>query len=203
LSVLARRGSGSAARSVFGGYVEWRKGVKEDGSDSDAIQLLPPDAWPLAVVVAVTAEGPKATPSRDAMHHVSDTSPLFEGWLATQEEDLGAMRRAIAERDMGALGRIAEENCLRMHATCLSARPPVFYWTPPTIAAMAAVRSLRKRGTEAYFTIDAGPQVKVVCKPADGADVAEALMRTPGVLRVIRSGLGPGVEMIDGEAPWR
>lgn len=202
LSALARQGSGSAARSVFGGLVEWHRGDAGDGSDSVATQILREDEWPLALLVAITSEGMKRHPSRDAMRHVAATSPLYPGWLAAQEDDLRAMRAAIAARDLAAIGRIAEENCLRMHATGFAARPPVVFWTPATLAAMDAVQALRDGGVGAWFTIDAGPQVKVLCQPGDADVVAERLRAVPGVLRVLRSGSGPGVAMQRGEAPW-
>ncbi|MBY0278445.1 diphosphomevalonate decarboxylase [Candidatus Binatia bacterium] len=203
LSALARRGSGSAARSVYGGLVEWHRGEAADGSDSVAKQILPEDQWPLALMVAITSEGMKRHPSRDAMRHVAATSPLYPGWLAAQDDDLRAMRAAIAARDLPEIGRIAEENCLRMHATGFAARPPVVFWTPATMAAMDAVHALRDEGIGAWFTIDAGPQVKVLCRPDDADTVAARLRAVPGVLRVLRSGSGPGVAMQRGEAPWR
>lgn len=202
LSALARQGSGSASRSVYGGLVEWHRGAAADGSDSVATQLLAEHEWPLALLVAITSEGMKKHPSRDAMRHVAATSPLYAGWLEAQDEDLRAMRAAIAARDLPEVGRIAEENCLRMHATGFAARPPVVFWSPATMAAMDAVQALRDGGIGAWFTIDAGPQVKVLCRPEDADTVAERMRTVPGVLRVLRSGTGPGVTMQRGEAPW-
>ena len=196
LSIFARRGSGSAARSVHGGFAEWFRGEREDGSDSYAIQLLPETDWPLAMAVAVTSDERKAISSRDAMRHVRATSALYPAWIETQEEDLVAARRAIDARDLAALGRIAEENCLRMHATCLGARPPVLFWGPATIAAMVAVRELRDQGYEAFFTIDAGPQVKVLCRARDLSHVAARMAVVPGVLRVLEATPGPGVRLL-------
>jgi diphosphomevalonate decarboxylase len=203
LSALARLGSGSAARSVFGGLVEWQRGEAGDGSDSTARQILPETSWDLSLLVAITSEQMKRHASRDAMRHVGQTSPLFAGWVAAQDEDLVAMRRAIAARDLAEVGRIAEENCLRMHATGFAARPPVIFWSPATLSVMDTVRALREDGTPAWFTIDAGPQVKVLCLPRDAAVVTERLGGVPGVLRVLRSRPGRGVEMLSGEAPWR
>lgn len=203
LSAFARQGSGSAARSVYGGLVEWFRGDAVDGSDSIAEQIAPETACDLALLAAITSEGMKRNPSRDAMRHVAETSPLYGGWLEAQDDDLVAMRRAIAADDLAEIGRIAEENCLRMHATGFAARPPVVFWTPATMAVMDEVRRLRDEGTLAFFTIDAGPQVKVLCRPRDADRVAAALERVPGVLRVLRSGPGPGVAMEQGEAPWR
>ncbi|MDG2305597.1 MAG: diphosphomevalonate decarboxylase [Candidatus Binatia bacterium] len=203
LSRLARVGSGSAARSVYGGWVEWHHGKRTDGEDSGATQLLEQKEWPVAMVVAVVNEGPKEIPSRDAMRHVARSSPLYPAWIEAQGADLAAMRTAIAARDFTAVGTIAEENCLRMHAITFAARPPVVYWSPVTMAAMEAVCALRKSGCEAYFTIDAGPQVKVLCAPGDVETVAEAMGQVPGVIRVLRSALGGGVEVLEGPTPWK
>jgi diphosphomevalonate decarboxylase len=202
LSALARLGSGSAARSVFGGFVEWRRGERSDGADSIAVQIQDESVWNLAMAVAVTSEEKKAVASRDAMEHVVATSPLFAGWVDAQEADLAAMREAIAARDLARVGAIAEENCLRMHATAIAARPPVIYWSPATLAAIWAVREMRREGLEAYFTIDAGPQVKALCRAADLPRVAERLASVPGVRRVLQARPGPGVRMVEGRAPW-
>lgn len=203
LSRLARVGSGSAARSVYGGWVEWHRGHRVDGEDSQASQLLPAEGWPLAMVVAIVNEGPKDIPSRDAMRHVAETSPLYPAWVDAQEEDLAAMREAAARRDLEAVGTIAEENCLRMHAVTLAARPPVVYWSPVTMAAMNAVRRLRKDGCRAYFTIDAGPQVKVLCEADSVERVAAAMEEVDGVIRTLRARIGHGVEVLEGPTPWK
>lgn len=202
LSALARVGSGSAARSVYGGWVEWHHGERADGSDSIATPILDEDAWPVSMVVAIVDEGPKEVPSRDAMRHVAETSPLYAGWIASQPPDLAAMRAAIAARDLDAVGAIAEENCLRMHAITFAARPPIVYWSPVTLAAMEAVRGLRRAGCAAYFTIDAGPQVKVLCRPDDAERVEETMRGVPGVVRTLSSSLGPGVRVLEGARPW-
>ncbi len=203
LSRLARVGSGSAARSIYGGWVEWHRGERDDGEDSGATQLLGEDTWPLAMVVAIVHDGPKEVPSRDAMRHVARTSALYAAWIEAQPDDLAAMRTAIAARDLTAVGTIAEENCLRMHAITFAARPPVLYWAPATLAAMEAVRGLRTRGCEAYFTIDAGPQVKVLCSPQNVDTVAETMAAVPGVVRTLRSTLGGGAEVLEGPTPWK
>jgi diphosphomevalonate decarboxylase len=203
LSALARRGSGSAARSVFGGFVEWHRGARDDGCDSIAEPLLPESGWDLAMAIAIVDEAKKPLASRDAMQHVADTSPLYGGWLAAQDADLRDARHAIAARDLDRLGTISEENCLRMHATAFAARPPILYWAPATIAVISEVRALRGRGIAAYFTIDAGPQVKVLCEVGALAAVADAVSQVPGVRRVLRSTPGSGVEIVEGEVPWR
>lgn len=196
LSILARQGSGSAARSMLGGYVEWHRGERADGLDSFAEQLLPEDAWPLAVLVAVTSEACKAVGSTEGMERTRLSSPFWSAWVEGAPVVLAAMRDAVSARDLGRVGELAEQSCLAMHAVAMAARPGLVYWNAATVAAMHAVRELRRGGVEAYFTIDAGPQVKVLAAPGDASRVRDALRAVPGVERVIESGLGSGARLV-------
>ena len=195
LSVLARRGSGSAARSIFGGFVEMHAGRAPDGSDSFAEPLLEADAWPLEVAIAVTATGEKDIGSRSGMTSSADSSPYYSAWVETQGADLAAARAAVADRDFTALAAVAEHNCLKMHAVALANDPPLLYWNAATVDCLHAIRRLRATGVPVFFTIDAGPQVKAICLPGARARVEAALRERPGVLDVLRSGLGPGAEL--------
>jgi diphosphomevalonate decarboxylase len=196
LSVLARRGSGSAARSIFGGFVELAAGERRDGSDACAKPLLPAAAWDVRLVVAIAAEGPKAVGSSDAMELTAKTSPYYAGWLQAVPQDLAAARAAVLAQDLVGLGRVAERNAMRMHACAMAADPPVLYWNAATLAAMETVRRLRAAGTVGFFTIDAGPHVKVLCAARDAAVVEPALAATPGVLRTLVLAPGPGAEVL-------
>lgn len=195
LANLAGRASGSAARSLFGGFVELE-------NEADAVrvdEILAPAEWPLDVVVAITSEGKKAVGSGEAMEISRRTSPFYAQWIAEQEADLDTARDAIGRRDVAALGAIAEHNCLKMHSVMWTSRPPLVYWTSATIACMETVRRLRADGVPVFFTIDAGPQVKAVCDPSARADVERALADTPGVLRTLVTPLGEGARLLDDE----
>lgn len=197
LSVLARRGSGSAARSIFGGFAEMAAGVRADGTDAHAAQLAPPAHWDVRMVIAVVGGGkPKAVSSRSGMDHTAATSPLYPGWLATVDGDLAAARAAVAARDLAALGTIAEASALAMHASALAARPGVIYLRGATLDAVHAVRELRAAGVGAWATIDAGPHVKVLCAPGDAARVADTLRAIPGVTAILTSGPGDGARLV-------
>ena len=196
LSALARQGSGSAARSIFGGFVEMAPGERSDGSDACARALLPADAWDVRLVVAITAEGPKAIGSSESMELTAKTSPYYPGWLQAVPQDLAAARAAVRAQDLTGLGRVAERNAMRMHACALAADPPILYWNAATLAAMETVRRLRASGSEAFFTIDAGPHVKVLCAAANAPRVAAALAATPGVVRLLTLAPGPGARIV-------
>lgn len=210
LSELARLGSGSAARSIFGGFVEMARGERADGRDAVAAPVGAGDgdrsgaplspAWDVRLVVGITAAGEKAEGSTSAMDRTARTSPFYPAWVASVPGDLVEARAAIAARDLPRLGAVAERSALRMHATALAAEPAILYWNAATVAAIHAVRGLRARGVAAYFTIDAGPHVKVLCAAADAATVGAALADVPGVLRTITASPGPGARVVDADA---
>jgi diphosphomevalonate decarboxylase len=194
-SIVARQGSGSAARSIFGGFVEMRAGTDPDGMDSFAEPLLDAAEWPLEVVIAVTATGEKEIGSRSGMTRSAASSPYYAAWVSGQPPDLAAARAAIHTRDFAALGDVAEHNCMKMHAAALAARPPLVYWNGATVECLHAVRRLRAGGVPVFFTIDAGPQLKAVCAPGARGRVEETLRTVPGVLELMTSSLGPGAEL--------
>ena len=209
LSVLARRGSASAARSIFGGYVELHAGSAGgnrpgaaggnqpgDGTDSFAEPLLDAADWPLAVVVAITDPGRKAVSSTEGMQATSTSSPFYAAWVDSAPAALDRMRAAILARDLETVGELAEHSCLALHSLMFTTRPALIYWNAATVAAIHAVRELRAGGLPVYFTIDAGPQVKALCRPEDAAAVALALAEVPGVRETRQSALGPAAQVI-------
>lgn len=196
LSILARRGSGSAARSVFGGFVEMHRGTHPGGLDAFAEPLAAADHWPLSVVIAITARGPKDIGSTAGMQRSAATSPFYDQWVSTSDADLAAGRAAIAARDFAALAEVAEHSCLKMHAMAAASRPALVYFNGATMDCLNLVRELRSAGTPVFFTIDAGPQVKAVCLPEATAAVGAALGAVAGVKQVLTTGLGEGVELL-------
>ncbi len=191
LARSAGRASGSAARSLYPGIVELR--VSADAIDLES--LAAPRDWPLVVTVAVTATTPKKIASGPAMNLSRQTSPFYAAWLERQEEDLAVARAAVAERDLPALAAVTEHNCLKMHSVMWSSRPSLVYWNAATLSCLETVRQLQADGVPAFFTIDAGPQVKVVSLPEAADDVADAMRATQGVLEVLQSQLGVGARL--------
>lgn len=193
LSALARRGSGSACRSIFGGLVEWLPGT--DDATSYA-QPLPDSGVQLALVVAVLNAGRKKIGSREAMRRTVATAPSFPAWVETVPRELAEMKEAIAAADVPRIGAIAERNALRMHATMMAADPPVRYFSPYNVRALDLVEELREEGCGAWATMDAGPNVKVLCSPADAPQVAQRFRECFPRIDVLVSEAGPGARLV-------
>jgi len=193
LSRLTRQGSGSACRSIYGGFVEWQKGEKDDGSDSFAVQITDSDYWDVRVAAVVLNATMKKVSSREGMKRTVDTSVFFSSWVDSIADDLHEIKQGIQKKDFEHVGEIAEANCLKMHATTLGAKPPFTYWHDSTMAVMQAVQQMRENGIPAYFTIDAGPNVKVLYLPEHEDILKETMLNVPGVSDVILSRTGEGI----------
>jgi len=191
LSALARFGSASAARSVFGGFV-----VLPAGADH-AEQLMPPDAWPdLRVVVGLVTTSAKPIGSREAMERVRLTSPVYGRWVQESREMFQTAVGAVRARDLDRLGAVMLRSYQCMFETMASAVPPIHYGLPDTDRLLQAVKELRGRGVSAWETMDAGPQVKVLCTKSDvGRVVASLQDACPKALRPIVSAVGLGVHL--------
>jgi diphosphomevalonate decarboxylase len=199
LSVLARLGSGSAARSLHGGFVRMRRGQRADGTDAFAAPLDDVPAWPeLRCVIAVTTEAQKDTPSTDGMNHTQATSPYYDAWIDTVEPAIERAIEAIGARDLAALGRVAEASALQMHASAIAADPGVLYFNGTTVDVIHAVRAARRDGLAAFFTIDAGPHVKVFTTEQGVADVVATVRQVPGVVRTILAEPGGDARVLTG-----
>lgn len=185
LSAISLTGSGSAARSIYGGFVEV---IPAD--EAYAISIMDAHHWPLDILIAITLESEKPVGSSEAMKRTAETSPYYGEWLKSHVIDMNEAKSAIADRDIARLADITEHNCLKMHATIMTTQPGILYWLPATLAVMHEVRSLRAQGIPAFFTIDAGSQVKVVCDPAYTDQIERVITEVPGVLRTIRTRLG-------------
>jgi diphosphomevalonate decarboxylase len=196
LSIFARTGSGSACRSIFGGFVEWRRGERQDGDDSYAEPLLPPEAWDVGMAIAIAKSGPKEIGSTEGMDR-STSAPGFQHWLATVEGDLMVVRRGVREKDLRSIGLVAEGNATKMHLAAASATPPVVYWSDTTVRLVKEVARLREEeGLEGYYTVDAGPNVAVLARAERLEAIADRLRAVPGVERVSVHRAGPGATVL-------
>ncbi|MFF1680058.1 diphosphomevalonate decarboxylase [Streptomyces sp. NPDC058256] len=203
LSRLARRGSGSASRSLFGGFALWHAGYSTGTAAqadlSSYAEPVPAAGLDPALVVAVLDAGPKAVSSRAAMRRTVDTSPLYEPWARSSRDDLSDMVAALRRGDLDAVGEVAERNALGMHATMLAARPAVRYMAPASLTVLDSVLQLRRDGIGAWATMDAGPNVKVLCRRADAGKVAAALRGAAPGCSVHIAGPGPGARLLAGD----
>ncbi|MGH1363565.1 MAG: diphosphomevalonate decarboxylase [Calditrichia bacterium] len=197
LSELARLGSGSAARSIFGGFVEMHLGEEEDGSDAIATQIENKDYWPLELLILITSTEHKKIGSTEGMNRTAETSPFYQQWVDTGPKDMRAMKDAISSKDFSYLGELTEYSCLKMHALAMAANPGIIYWNPLTMRLIETVREMRAGGLEAYFTIDAGPQVKVICKPEDSEQLRAKLREIPGIKSILHTRLGGPAKLLD------
>lgn len=186
LSMLARRGSGSASRSISAGFVEWHRGEKDDGTDSFAESIANKEHWPeFRMITTIVTEAKKKVSSRAGMAQTIETCPYYEGWLNTINDDLATVREGIKKKDFTAVGKTAEENCLKMHATMMTTKPAIIYWIASTMEIIQNVQLWREEGLECYFTIDAGPNVKVMCLEKDEKEINKRLLALNGVKKTI------------------
>jgi diphosphomevalonate decarboxylase len=190
LSAAARRGSGSAARSVFGGFAEL-------GTDGTAWPLAPPGHWDLRDVAVVLSREHKKVGSTEG-HLRARTSPLYTARLRFVEQALPEVRAAILARDFPAIARLAEADALAMHSVMATSEPPVVYWSRDTLRLLEAVEGWRREGLPCAYTLDAGPNVHILAPGGSAARVASRVRRVvPGAdVRVCRP--GPGVRLSRG-----
>lgn len=194
LSRLARRGSGSASRSIYGGFAEWQKGSSD--IDSFAIPIDEAD-WDIGMIFIIVDDGRKEVSSTEGMRRVVETSPYYDGWISSTKEDLIDMKSAIKMQDIVKVGEIAERSALKMHALNLSANPPFNYWSPESIEAMRMVSELRKQGYPVYLTMDAGPNVKLICKDSQMEELMEKLLQTFHKEQLVMAKPGPGIQILE------
>ena len=194
LSRLARRGSGSATRSVYGGFVEWHAG--HDDATSFAEPLMEQVDWPIAMVALVLNAQRKKISSSHGMQTSVATSPYYPAWKRVVAHDLAAIKPAILDRDFTTVGEILEANAMRMHALTLSAIPPYSYFNGETLQAMQTVRDLRAAGVECYYTLDAGPNLKVFCRSKDLPQITTRFRQDLGAKQVIVAHPGPGLRWL-------
>jgi diphosphomevalonate decarboxylase len=191
-SEAARVGSASAARAVYGGFTLLPAGALRAETLHDA------GWWPeFRILVAVTSSAAKSAATRAAMESTRLTSPYYGAWV----EDSRAVARealsALHGKDLERLGELARLSYMRMHASALAADPPVVYWLPASLAVIGACAELRARGIQAWETMDAGPQVKIICLDNDMAAISSALRERLPDLGLIESRPGKAPDLTD------
>ena len=190
LSTYARRGSGSATRSLFGGFVEWQKGTTSEDS-----MAVPVDdaSWDIGMVIIAVNKSAKKISSRVGMKQTVETSPFYSAWVTSAEEDLLAIKKAIKAQDFEKVGQITEHSAMKMHGSMLGAETPIIYFEPDSIKAIHVVRALREQGILCYVTMDAGPNVKVLCRLSEAGKIKEMLREYFSEEQLLISGPGQGI----------
>lgn len=196
LSRLARRGSGSACRSVPGGFVEWSAGTSDENSFAASFAL--PEHWPLVDVIAIVSALHKSTGSSEG-HALAHTSPLQAARVEDAPRRLALCRRAILERNFAAFAEIVEADSNLMHAVMMTSSPPLFYWQEATLTVKKTVRAARASGLHACYTIDAGPNVHVICDKASAPEVIKMVGSVPGVWEVRSAQVGGPARLVEVE----
>jgi len=194
LSRLARTGSGSASRSVPGGFVEWFPG--KDHKTSFSASIAPPEHWNLVDCIAIVNAEHKRTGSSQG-HLSAATSILQKDRVANAPQRLEICRRAVLAKDFSSFAQVVELDCNLMHAVMMTSEPPLMYWQPATLAVMQAVKIWRSEGIEACYTIDAGPNVHVLCTEHYRQTVQQRLDKLSGINQVLIAGTGGGARLID------
>ncbi|HUY00717.1 MAG TPA: diphosphomevalonate decarboxylase [Candidatus Deferrimicrobium sp.] len=191
LSILARRGSGSACRSIFGGFVEWKKGQKSDGSDSYAVQIASSHHWDIQLLVIITELSKKSISSTKGMQSTVKTSPFYQGWLDSIEFDLEKVRTGILNKDFKLVGESSEHNCLKMHSLMMTSSPSMIYWNETTLKLLKNIQTWRAEGLNCYFTIDAGPNIIILCLKSDVDAIKDHIQNINNIKNIIQCSPGP------------
>ncbi len=201
LSQLARYGSGSASRSIFGGFVEWQAGHRADGADCYAQPIFPAGHWRGLVDLVVLVRGApvKEVRSQDAMQQTVATSPAYPARLAEIPGRIARMRRAIGARDPDRLFPLIMEECDSFREVCETTRPTLDYLTSTSRAVLGEVRALNRDAGRplAAYTHDAGAHVHVFTLARTLPGVRRRLARLPGVERTLLLAPGPGARVLD------
>ncbi|HIX02075.1 MAG TPA: diphosphomevalonate decarboxylase [Candidatus Ligilactobacillus excrementigallinarum] len=196
LSKLARRGSGSASRSIYGGFVEWIKGYNDD--TSYAVPIEEDLDWKIGMIVAMVNSDKKKISSRTGMQTVVNTSPFYSAWVESIDDDLRNIKVAIKNRDFKTMGEIAESNAMRMHALNLSSSPHFNYFEPLSIEIMDTVEDIRtNEQIECYYTVDAGPNIKILCQQKDADDLLSKLRVRFPQIQFSFTKPGPGIKYLN------
>jgi diphosphomevalonate decarboxylase len=194
LSRLARRGSGSASRSIPSGFVEWMIGTGDD--DCVAVSIAPPEHWALVDCVAIVNSAHKKTGSTEG-HAIAGTSPLQKARLEDTPRRLDICRSAILNKDFEAFANIIELDSDIMHSVMMTSNPPLMYWQSATVGIFHAVREWRSKGLPVGYTVDAGANAHVICLGEYAREVENRLRDLPGITDVLVAGVGGAAHVVE------
>src|SRR5687768_10843497 len=194
LSRLARRGSGSASRSIPSGFVEWQAGTSDE--DSFAFSIASPDHWKLADCIAIVSTAHKKTGSTEG-HYIASTSPLQTARIADAPRRLELCRKAILNRDFGAFASIVELDSDMLHAVMMTSTPALHYWKPGSLEVINCVRQWRIEEIPVCYTVDAGPNVHILCPETEAHVIDKRLREIKGVENVLVARVGGPAKIVE------
>ncbi|MBI4167975.1 MAG: diphosphomevalonate decarboxylase [Candidatus Aenigmarchaeota archaeon] len=194
LSIIARQGSGSSCRSIFGGYVEWI--AAKSSEKSYAKQIAGENYFDIRDIAVVVEAAKRRYTTRESMQATVKTCPFYGSWLKAVKKDLASVRRSILEKDFTMIGKVAELNSLMMHAIALTTTPTILNWSPGTISLMHAVQDWRMEGLECYYTIDTGAHVHILSLPENSREIIKRVKLINDVIDVIENRPGKGAEIV-------
>lgn len=193
LTRLARRGSGSASRSIPDGFVEWIPGTNDE--DSYAVSIAPAASWDLVDIIAVVAGGEKKVGSSEG-HALAHTSPLQAARVADAPRRMQLCRNALLTRDFDALASVMELDSDMMHSVMMTSNPPLFYWEPASLRIIKEVPHWRNEGVPCAYTLDAGPNVHVLCPSASVEAVSDRLGKLGGIAGILQASAGGPARLV-------
>lgn len=193
LSIIARLGSGSACRSIPDGFVEWKGSSKSE--DSYAYSLYGPDYWKINDLIAIVGENSKKVSSTEG-HAIAESSPFYKTRILGMAQKVKEIKLALKNRDFTKFGEILEAEAINMHAVMMTSKPPLYYWTPKTLEIILKVIDWRSKGIEVYFTIDAGPNVHVICEEKNLEKVKAKVNLIASVKRILVNRPAVGTRLV-------
>ncbi|TFK44153.1 GHMP kinase [Crucibulum laeve] len=169
LSLIARQGSGSACRSLYGGFVAWEMGSAVDGSDSLAIEVAPQSHWPdIHALICVVSDDKKGTSSTSGMQRTVETSPLLQHRINhVVPQRMKDISTAILARDFDSFARLTMADSNQFHAVALDTEPPIFYMNDVSRSIISLIVEYNRLslaaggGYKAAYTYDAGPNAVI------------------------------------------
>lgn len=182
LSILSRFASGSAARSIPDGFVEWFEGNDSDSSYAESI--FAPDFWDIQDIVVVVGSGEKKTATTEGQRYAA-TSPFFEIRLKHLDDKITKIKKFISERDFTSFGELIEAEALEFHSIIITSTPGLIYWLPETLHIMHTARNLRQDGIPVYFTINTGHDVHLICRKKDTQKIKGYLEKEKVIKKII------------------
>jgi len=194
LSILSRLGSGSACRSIPDGFTLWEKGTSSDSSY--AVSLYPPSYWNLRDIILIVSQKGKETSSTKGMENIG-SSPFFKTRLLTVQKNLTLIKKALNNKNFNRFGTILEQDAINMHAVMMTQTPPLFYWNNTTITIIKSIQLWRQENLPVYLTLDAGPNVHLICQQKDERKVNDKIKKLKGIKEIIVNKPAKGAHLIN------